>query len=114
MQAEREAQELRAELDSKKPVAPQASKLGYVSPRAMPQDVRRKYIERLEKLAKEALGQSPTSKYVRKKGLPPRGPPKSAVFKGRSDIDKAPAEFDPSKLSVRPVLTSADLQVRAS
>ena len=73
----------------------------------MPQDVRRKYIDRLEKLAKEALGQSPTSKYARKMGLPPRGPPKAAIFKSRADIGSE--KFDPRALPMKPVLTSADL-----
>jgi len=84
----------------------------------MPQDVRRKYIDKLEKLAKAALGQSPASKYVRSKGLPisstQRGPlpPRPARFQGRTGT--AEPGFDSRKLGIEPIYTSSDLPTMAN
>ena len=96
------------------------------SPRALPADIRRKYIEKLEKLASAALGDdAAASKFGRGRGLPPKGasgPPKAAVFQSRADLKggggkllASPARpgtaptFDSRKLPIRPVLTSSDM-----
>jgi len=66
MEAELDAERLKTELmeQRRKERDSETPKEALRSPRGMPADIRKKYIEKLEKLAKEALGESPKSKYV--------------------------------------------------